>query len=81
MAFYRVFIPESNQGGDQATGPTADVYCGGALLPAYVCSRNSNRYQVYNLIFSNYMASFPLGAYKGFQMGARCPNGKRISKN
>ena len=38
----RVFIPDSNIGGDRSLA-TKDVYCGGALNPSYLCSVTSNK--------------------------------------
>ena len=48
----RVWIPESNVGGNRGTiaptgSPTSDVYCGTKLNPPYVCTVNSNRYVVF----------------------------------
>ena len=41
----RVFIPDSNVGGTRDED-TRDVYCGGALLPAFLCSLTSNKVTV-----------------------------------
>ena len=41
----RVFIPDSNVGGTRDED-TRDVYCGGALLPAFLCSITSNKVTV-----------------------------------
>ena len=51
MYLLRVFIPDSNSGGDRGTGPTTDLYCGGALLPSYICSVVSNRNSLKWLFF------------------------------
>ena len=64
----RVYIPDSNVGG-QRTEVTRDVYCGGALLPAYLCSITSNKITV---SFVSPPAPVPAGGtgdtMKGFKL-------------
>lgn len=42
----RVFIPDSNAAGGDRAVATKDLYCGGALNPAFLCSATSNQVHV-----------------------------------
>jgi len=64
----RVFIPDSNVGGDRSEA-TKDLYCGGALNPAYICSITSNRITVdFNSPPNNLVAGGTGDTMKGFKL-------------
>ena len=65
----RVFIPDSNVGGDRRE-VTKDLYCGeGGLLPAYVCSITSNMITVdFNSPPNNLVGGGTGDTMKGFKL-------------